>query len=438
MQPIPQSTTKANPCFSAIPIRGREHGDWTGLGIEEATMRIIFHQRVLVGKKTGVGHYASGLLEAMRLLPEELEIDCFPSGWLWSACHAWAAVKPGQAAPNQPRSRLRAPIEWASNAVYSRLARCGRFILDRQFKSVFASGRHDLYHEPNFIPLQTDLPTVVTVHDLSVLHHPEWHPAGRVKQYERRFHAGLRQCERVITVSESVRQEMIRTLNFPPERVSRVYNGIHPHLGPLSAQYTEQMLRKLELKPGYLLYLGTIEPRKNILMLLRAYCALPQSLRERSPLLLVGSWGWKTEAVREFYESEARHKGVQCLGYLPDQYLPLLYNGARALVYPSFYEGFGLPCMEMLACGGAVLASTADVFRETLGKQAALIPAEDCDAWRAGMARVIEEEDWCLSLRNGATRAAQRFTWDNTAAETVDVYRQVCGAVSSSPLRRAG
>ncbi len=410
-------------------------------------MRIIFHQRVLIGQKTGVGHYASRLLEAMRRLPEELEIGCFPSGLLWSACRTWAALKSGGETRSRSlrganipagRSSSLAPIKWASRVAHSSLARCGRFVLERHSRTVLTGGRYDLYHEPNFIPLASDLPTVVTVHDLSVLNHPEWHPAARVQFYERRFHEGLRQCRHVITGSESVRQEVIHTLNVPPERVSRVYYGIHPHLGPLSAEVTKQMLRKLQIQPGYLLYLGTIEPRKNILMLLRAYCALPQALRERSPLLLVGSWGWKSDAVREFYETEARHKGVQWLGYLHDEYLPVLYNGARALVYPSFYEGFGLPCMEMMACGGAVLASTADVFRETLGDRAALIPAEDSDGWRAGMARIIQDDDWLSSLRQGVTHVARRFTWENTASQTVDVYRQVCGDASSSPLRLAG
>jgi alpha-1,3-rhamnosyl/mannosyltransferase len=401
-------------------------------------MRVIFHRRVLAGQQTGVGHYASQLLQAMRCLHDDLEIDVFPSGWLWSACRAWAALSSLRERLKMQRRRwwgCLAPLEWASQAAYAGLAHCGRAVLDRQFRAVFAGGRYDLYHEPNFVPLRTELPTVVTVHDLSVLLHPEWHPSRRVQFYERRFSRGLRQCQHVITGSETVRQQVIRVLGFPAERVSRVYYGIRPHLEPLPSEYTEDVLgRQLELRPGYLLYVGTIEPRKNLLMLLRAYCALPPALRERAPLLLVGSWGWKSEAVRDFYHSEARHRGVRHLGYVPDKYLPALYNGARALAYPSFYEGFGLPCMEMMACGGAVLASTAGVFRETLARQACLIPAEDADAWRRGLARVILRDDWCRSLRQGATRLARPYTWERTAAQTLEVYRRVCGA---APAQRA-
>ena len=110
--------------------------------------------------------------------------------------------------------------------------------------------------------------------------------------------------------------------------------------------------------PRYLLYLGTIEPRKNLMTLLRAYCLLPESVREETPLVLVGGWGWNSADVAAFLQDEARHRGVRYLGYIPDEAMCLLYNAARALVFPSRYEGFGMPPIEMMACSGAVLAST--------------------------------------------------------------------------------
>jgi alpha-1,3-rhamnosyl/mannosyltransferase len=116
---------------------------------------------------------------------------------------------------------------------------------------------------------------------------------------------------------------------------------------------------------------------------------------------------------------------VRHLGYLPDRNLPALYNGARALVYPSFYEGFGLPCVEMLACGGAVLASDADVFQEVLQDHAHRTAAADVHGWTAALARSIEEPDFLSSLRQGAVDFARRYSWDNAARETVRVYRSI-------------
>jgi alpha-1,3-rhamnosyl/mannosyltransferase len=309
----------------------------------------------------------------------------------------------------------------------------GQALLRRQFRRRFGRSKCDLYHEPNFIPLQSDLPTVTTLHDLSVLRYPEWHPADRVAYYERYFESGLDQCVHFFTISEYTRQEIIRTLNLPPERVTRTYCGVRPDLGPLPPQKTSAVLRQLGLPPRYLLYIGTLEPRKNVLMLMRVYCSLPAAVRERWPLVLVGGWGWRTEAIADYYQNEARHKNVRRLGYVADDQVAAIYNGARALVYPSLYEGFGMPPMEMLACGGAVLASTAGALAETVGGQAHLTPAEDFDGWRAALMRIVEDDDWWQSLRQGAVEVARPYTWERCAAETLRVYRTICA--SSAPPR---
>src|SRR5262249_21125359 len=123
------------------------------------------------------------------------------------------------------------------------------------------------------------------------------------------------------------------------------------------------------------------EPRKNILMLLKVYCSLPAEVRERCPLLLVGGWGWNTAELAEYFQSEARQRGVLHLGYLPEGDLNAVYNGARALVFPTFYEGLGLPPLEMMACGGAVLGSTAGALVETIGGRAHLLDPHDVDGW---------------------------------------------------------
>jgi glycosyltransferase involved in cell wall biosynthesis len=190
----------------------------------------------------------------------------------------------------------------------------------------------------------------------------------------------------------------------------------------------QPVLKKLGLPDRYLLYLGTLEPRKNVLRLLHAYCALPDRLRTRWPLLLVGGWGWKFMEIAEYLFSVARHRGVIHLGYVADKYLPAIYNGARALIYPSHYEGFGLPPLEMMACGGAVLTSTAGALVETAGAHSHLVHAEDVDAWREAMARVLQDDDWWRGLRQGVVRAVQKYSWTHCARETLGVYRSLLHA----------
>jgi alpha-1,3-rhamnosyl/mannosyltransferase len=171
------------------------------------------------------------------------------------------------------------------------------------------------------------------------------------------------------------------------------------------------------------------------LVRIQAYCDLPTSLRDRWPLLLVGKWGWNTSEVAEYLQAEARHRGVIHRPYLADHYLPALHNGARALVYPSLYEGFGLPPLEMLACGGAVLASTTGAVAETVGRKAQLIDPLDIDGWRQAMQRIVQDDDWWRALRRGAVEAARLFTWEQCAADTLRVYRDVSGG--RTPLKRA-
>jgi alpha-1,3-rhamnosyl/mannosyltransferase len=289
----------------------------------------------------------------------------------------------------------------------------------------------DIYHEPNFIPLASDVPTIATFHDLSVVLHPEWHPLDRVAHFEERLRRGLAQCSHVLAISESARQEIVRTLGVRPEQVTRTYLGVRPGLGPLSRATVRMELRRLCLPPRYLLYLGTIEPRKNLLTLLRAYCSLPDSIRDRNPLLLVGGWGWDVGPVADYLDRHGRGRGVHHLGYVSEGQLAILYNGARALAYPSLYEGFGLPPVEMLACGGAVLASTAAALAETVGGQAHLIEATDIDGWREALLRVCTDDDWWRWLRTGAEEASRPYTWERCAADTLAVYRAVAAGIDA-------
>jgi alpha-1,3-rhamnosyl/mannosyltransferase len=295
------------------------------------------------------------------------------------------------------------------------------------FQAAAGWGNFDLYHEPNFVPIDTHLPTVVTVHDLSVVLHPERHPADRVAFHEKHFHRGIAAADHVIVVSESIREEVMATLGLPADRVTAVHNGIGHQFRPQASEVVEALRRKLNLPSRYFLAVGTIEPRKNIATILRAFCDLPTSIREACPIVLAGGWGWKSERERDLFEDEARHRGVIHLGYVDDADLPAIYSGADALLYPSFYEGFGLPPVEMLACGGAVIASTAAAVREVVGGHAVLLESHDLDGWREAMRRAVAEPGWLDSTRSGGQAHASPFTWEAAARRTTAVYRQVLG-----------
>jgi len=395
-------------------------------------MRIIVNELQMLKQRTGIGHYTAELRRCLRTqLAGDERIDGFPGGLVRRAVTAGFRAGRGTAAQSSggPPS-LRAALVGTLRAGCQKL-------LDQRFARTCRAGRYDLYHEPNYLPMPADCPTLATWHDLSVLLHPQWHPADRVQRFEQQLGATLGRCTHLLADTDSVRREIIDLLGVPGSRVTRVHMGIRPDLRPLAADDVARGLNFLGLPQRYLLCLGTIEPRKNVLRLLQAYCTLPDAVRQRWPLLLVGGWGWNAAEIRTYLHDVAQHRGVRHLGYVADEYLPILYNGARALVFPSFYEGFGLPPLEMLACGGAVVASTAAAVREVVGGHAYLLEPENTDGWREAMLRVVKDDDWWRLLRQGAVEAARPFTWERCAAETLAVYRQVSRRASQPLPQRA-
>jgi alpha-1,3-rhamnosyl/mannosyltransferase len=303
------------------------------------------------------------------------------------------------------------------------------------FHALARLGRFDLYHEPNLVPFGVSLPTVVTVHDLSVVLFPDWHPSERVKRHEKAFARGVEKAAHILVDSDAVRAEAIRHLGLDSNRVTTVHMGIGSNFRIQTESELAGMRHRLSLPERYLLYVGTVEPRKNLATLLRAYCDLPAELRESCPLILGGSWGWKSEEVRELFESEARDRGVRYLGYVADEDLPALYGGAVALLYPSFYEGFGLPPLEAMACGTAAIVSTADAVKEVVGVHAIQIDPEDLSGWNEAMRRAVTDREYLECYREGGMHHASSFTWDQAARTTLDVYRRVLGIPTESKHR---
>jgi alpha-1,3-rhamnosyl/mannosyltransferase len=403
-------------------------------------MRVVINQSTALGQKAGIGHYTDQLLRHLRAIAGDDRIDTFPTGWVRAASETYSRTRsslytgrdnatPADAKSDGLVARLR-------RAAVSQLYRAGQKMMGWHFRMLCSRQAYDLYHEPNVLPLPSDRRTVATFHDLSLLLHPEWHTAERAGHFERNLPRALAQCEHFLTDSDFIRRQLIEILNVPAERITRVYLGIREGLEPMPAAQVAATLARLELPEQYLLIVGTIEPRKNLLPVLKAYCDLPGELRERWPVLLVGRWGWNAQAVADFLNDVGRHRGVIHLGYLPDDALPAVYNGARALIYPSLYEGFGLPPLEMMACGGAVLSSTADTLVELVGRKAHLVKPEDIAGWRAALQRLLTDDLWWQSLRQGTVELAAGFSWHQCAVETMEVYRKVCG--EKARVKRAG
>lgn len=383
-------------------------------------MRVLFNGVTLLKPKTGIAHAAANLHAAL--------VAGFPADTFWLypgarvARFAGRFFKPGSGAPKASvrPNRLKSLVKRTVGAV-------GKAGYVAHFQTAARAGRFDLYHEPNFVPFRTGLPLVVTVFDLSVMLYPQWHPAERVKAHEAAFARGVALADHVLVGTEAVRGEAQKHLGLAADRVTAMLCGVGPQFRPQPPEAVAALRAKHGLPPRYTLYVGTIEPRKNIGTLLRAFCDLPPVAREACPLVLAGGWGWKADAERELFHSEARHKGAIHLGYVPDSDLPALYAGADALLYPSFYEGFGMPPIEAMACGTAAVTSTADAVREVVGRHALTLDPNDLAGWRDALARIAADREFLAEYRRRGPAHAATFTWGACARTVHGVYRKVLG-----------
>lgn len=404
-------------------------------------MKVLINYLPALKQRSGVGHYTAELCAALCKLNNSIELDLFPdpkwAPWVKSIGARFKESVPNSNKKNSPQAVSISAI------VKGKLKSLARNGLNYLFADRARKSGCDLHHEPNFLPFDLDLPTIATIHDLSVIRYPQWHPVDRVIEFEKRFEKTLRNGSHFLTDSEFVKRELVQEFNLSPDKITATLLGIRNGLSPLAIPEARAVLRELNLPQKYFLHLGTIEPRKNLLFLMQVYCSLPLKIRAQYPLLLVGGWGWRAEAEYRYYEEIAKHNHVILSGYIPDDKISAVYNCARALLAPSHYEGFGLPPAEMMACGGAVIASKIGTHQEVCGSSAAFCNPEDKDAWRDALMQIAWDDDWHKSLRRGAVDAASKFSWHQCALKTFSAYEKVLGfahlqILEPNLLKRAG
>jgi glycosyltransferase involved in cell wall biosynthesis len=284
----------------------------------------------------------------------------------------------------------------------------------------------DLLHSPAFVgPVVGACPLVVTVHDLSFLFFPQSFRALN-RSYLRLFtRLSVRRAQRVLAVSESTKRDLVQYYGLSPAKVDVVHNGVDRAFRPLPADVVAAFRRQAGLPDRFLLFVGTLEPRKNVVRLIEAYARLP---KERPPLVLVGGKGWLYDQIFARVEALNLSNQVHFVGYVLAEDLPLWYNAADLFVYPSLYEGFGLPPLEAMACGTAVITSTASSLPEVVGTAGQMVDPTDTQALATAMEQVLTARDVREQMQAAGLAQAQGFTWEQTAQRTVDSYRRALTA----------
>jgi glycosyltransferase involved in cell wall biosynthesis len=271
---------------------------------------------------------------------------------------------------------------------------------------------------------QPDALNVVTIYDLTALLFPEHHTPGTRELQARKWRFARDKADVVIAISDATKRDIVAHLGISPSRIRVVCGGVGPAFRPIeSRQVIEQTLAPLRLTPGeYILYVGTIEPRKNLVRLVEAYHRV-RKLAPAPKLVLAGARGWKFEGMFERVETLGLKDAVVFLGQVPADILPALYNGAVAFAYPSLYEGFGLPPLEAMACGVPVIASDTSSLPEVVGDAGVLVDPKDTDALADALAALLNDDERRAELSARGLARARAFSWEKAARKTLEIYR---------------
>ncbi len=285
-------------------------------------------------------------------------------------------------------------------------------------------GGFDLYHALAFVaPLPLVTPMVVTVYDLSFIHYPERLPAAR-RLYLRLF-TGVtcRRARRVQVISQSTGHDVERSLGIPAAKIDLAQPGYDPaRFYPLPAGEIAAFKQAKNLPERFWLFIGTLEPRKNLTVLLDAYAALP--VHQRLPLILGGGKGWDYDPIFAAVERHNLGSWVQFPGFIPADELRFWYNSAEAFIYPSVFEGFGLPVLEAMACGTPVIVSDASSLPEVAGDAGLTLAPQAVSAWTEALRRAVDDTQWRNTARERGLIQAARFQWQATADKTIESYRK--------------
>lgn len=311
-----------------------------------------------------------------------------------------------------------------------------RRILWEQTRLAALSGGLDLLHGLAFAaPLAARCPTIVTVHDLSFMRFPEaFHRTNRA--YLTLFtRLSTRRALRVIAVSESTRRDVMAFCGVPGERVVTIPNGVDEAFHPADAAEVVEFRRNRRLPERFILYLGTLEPRKNLETLIDAYAALRARQQAIPKLVIAGGKGWFFDTIFARVAKLGLADEVLFPGYIPGAELPWWYRAAELFAYPSRFEGFGLPVLEAMACGTPVITTTSSSLPEVAGDAALLVEPDDTEALTDAIKRLLTDSQLRETLRAAGLRQAARFSWARTATQTAQVYRDLLGALPSGGAR---
>lgn len=375
-------------------------------------MRVALDVSILLAPRTGIGEYALQLARALSADPD-LELALFDG-------LGWRADIPS--APRPGYGRISRVVKAAVPGAYS----MRRQLMQWRFTKGVQRLQPQVYHQPSLWPLRFDGPTIMTLHDLTHIHYPTTQPRDRLREIERRLPDSLQRAHRVLVDSQFIADEVVQHYGVPSSKLQVAPLGYAARFHPRSEDQLRSRLASYQLTMrGYYLCLGTLEPRKNLGLAIIAYLGLPDSIRQRMPLIIIGGSGWGENQLTQIPPEALTRGQIRLLGYLDEDCVAELLAGAHALLFPSRYEGFGLPVLEAMASGTPVIASNCAAIPEVAGNAASLTDPKDVDGWREHMRELLEDNLLHATLVEQGIRRARQFSWERCAQITLDTYKAV-------------
>ncbi len=289
------------------------------------------------------------------------------------------------------------------------------------------TGKLDLFHSPDFVlpPVYGRIPTLLTVHDLSFVHYPETFPERLVSYLNRVVPWSVGRATHILADSQATKDDLTAVWQAAPEKVTVLYSGVHARFQPVTegAKLTAVRQRYQLGSAPYILAVGTVQPRKNYQMLIRAFQPIAQTHPHN--LVITGGKGWLMDEMLAEVARQGLHGRVHFPGFVADDDLPTLYSGAALFVFPSLYEGFGLPLLEAMGCGVPVIASNASSLPEVAGEAAIQLSPHDQNAWTTAAYTLLSNPQERTRLVAAGFRQARRFTWEQSAHQLRQLYEQL-------------
>jgi glycosyltransferase involved in cell wall biosynthesis len=364
-------------------------------------------------RSTGVGLYAKNLTRAASKIESDVNFEIVRH---WLPFKHFTAPLP---ANNHLSYRL---VKWFPPMVYYQVFKRLDWFLPYD---LIAMKHYDSILFFNFIayPVRKKTKSIIVVHDLSFIYFPQFAQAKNLKYTTKLMKRSIKRASHIITISENSKKEIMDYYKIDNSNISIVPNGIdHQVFYPRTTSEISKAAKKYKLPKEYIYFHGTIEPRKNIDGILDAYSSLAQTVRDKYGLVISGGKGWNDEAIYKKIEHlKAKGYDIVLPGYIDGPDLPAVYSGASIFVFPSFYEGFGVPPLEAMACGVPVISSNNSSLPEVVGDAALQIEASDISAIAKSIERILTDSSLATTLRKKGFVNAKKFSWDNSAKKLLSV-----------------